>query len=182
MYSLILVIFSIVLLATLTLAAINYAPVGVTVTERIASGTVSALEELDEGWNAYRLQNQTMSWTCETYTGSTGEEFEECEREINDPGYLPQGNWEDDLSPEYVFLPPAPGEGTWSYSNPDDSNVYFCLSADYGEYERKGLERASQRFSDQSFVVSDSCGASSDMVFNEGYEGTVALTYWLRQS
>lgn len=181
MHSLILTVLSIVLMATVTVAAVSYLPSGEEFTQETELLVTDGLEELEASWNRYRKANETYTWVCETYTGETGETFEECWRELDDPGYLDDDGWKSTLFPEYGFLPPTPISSSWRYKVTDTGEIYFCLEGNIAQPEREGIKRASRMFPDNAFILNDTCGAKSDTTFSEDYTGNVALTYWLVQ-
>lgn len=181
MHSLILAVLSIVLMAGITVASISYIPTGEPVKQQVAERTTSGFEALEAAWQTYAQENQTHTWACETHTGpATNEVFEDCERVVDDPGYLAETDWPDALIPDYTFEPNTPAQGVWSYSNDESGNVYFCLSDNFDALEREGIERAERNFSSQAFVISSACGDTSDQVFAESYSGSVAVTLWIR--
>jgi hypothetical protein len=182
MHSLILTTISIVLLATLTVASINYIPATAFVQEEANELVRGGFEDLETAWRAYQSDNRTYTWQCDTHTGSTGETFEDCERVIDNEGILPETGWESVLEPDYGFIPTPFQGGSWTYSNTGDTDVYFCLSGDYLEPERRGIERAGRYFPDQAFFMANGCGATTNYDFPADHSGSVYITYWLKRS
>lgn len=180
MHSLLLTLMSIILIGSITVATVNYLPVGGEVSAREEARTETAILEIQESWESYRLDNQTRTWECETHT-ENGETFEDCERVVDDPGYLPESNWENALFPAHGFRPVTPADGVWSYSNSADTDIYFCITDYFGQFERRGILRAKAMFSDDRFYLADSCGATTNTSFADDHQGSVSITYWMRR-
>ena len=182
MFSLILTVISISLVASLTFATITYLPGDEPIKQQVAERTTDGFQALERAWHSYQQENRSYSWTCETYTGpSTGEVFEDCERTINSSGVLPESNWQSELFPAHGFEPQPPATGAWSYTNDGSGNIYFCLADNFDPSERAGIARAERAFSSARFVVADVCGAVTDQDLGTSYAGSVAVTYWIER-
>lgn len=81
------------------------------------------------------------------------------------------------LTPEYVFLPPAPGETAWSYGGAGTGR-YFCLSGDFGPASLRAVLSLERAFSPQAYFINATCGATADAKpANDaaGFDGAVTL-------
>ena len=157
MFSLIITVSSIALLAVLLMAGMNYVNTDM-ITEMETTGKVrTGFIKLSTAFLNYRQLNQSA---------------------------LIETNWTTVLTPQYGFMPNAIANTSWSYEN-DSSGQNFCLVGSVTESQYKGIEDVKSTFSSQAYFVSSTCGVTEN--FSEGsqpsipttFPATVAATYWL---
>lgn len=182
MHSLILTVLSIALLGSVTFATLQYLPADLEIAQDIEQEVKEGFSSLEASWEGYRRANQTFKWNCETTTGSTGETFEDCNRVVDNPGYLPSASWEASLFTQYGFKPATPNNGTWSYSNNGAGDIYFCLSGSFTGPTIKGLNRVNDDLPPNQFIINSSCGIKSDANIADDHSGPVAVTFWIKQA
>lgn len=66
-----------------------------------------------------------------------------------------------DITPSYVFLPPAPQGTAWSYGVDSTGTRYFCLSGTFTAVQMQALDMLRRDFSPQAYFVSAACGVAS---------------------
>lgn len=180
MYMLMTTVLSLAITAMTALIGINYVNPLLPVEKESQSKLENGLRALQEGWNAYRIHNQTFVWVCDTYT-SEGNTYEDCQKELDDPGYLSVTGWKDQLAPLYLFIPQPLAGTTWSYQL-NEQGAYFCLSGKLSKPQLVGAFRASKAFPIDSFFISDACGALAGHTRDSARPGNLSITYWLRRS
>lgn len=65
------------------------------------------------------------------------------------------------LTPEYVFLPPSPGDSSWTYGNGVNGN-YFCLSGNFRPSTVRAILDLERAFSPQAYFINTNCGVTAD--------------------
>ena len=180
MFSLIMVVISIALVAATAVASINYIPAGVMVQQEVRGQVEEGFRALEQGWHEYRRDNQTHRWECEVFTTEENT-YEHCERVLDDPGHLPAEDWRDALMPEYLFAPATPGETDWGYDKGEEG-AYFCLEGEVTATQLRGIQSAARSFSEQAFFVGDTCGIKENLQLDGSEPGTVRVTYWMYSS
>lgn len=181
MHALITTVLSLALTAMTALIGINYVNPLLPVEKQSQGLLETGLKALQDGWDAYRIHNQTFSWVCDTFT-TEGNTYEDCQKELDDPGYLPVQGWSALLSPLYIFIPQPLAGTSWTY-NQNAQGSYFCLSGKLSKPQLVGAFRARQSFPVDSFFIADACGALSGYERNQVAQGgDYAITYWLRRA
>lgn len=182
MVQLILTVISIALVGSMALVSMNYIPASLGIERQVESRIKSGLGDLQSGWKAYQDDHRTHQWVCDTYTGPEGGTYDDCWREVDDPGTLDPAGWENELTPAYAYLPHTPGDTAWSYGGGTANGWWFCLSGTVNEMTYDGLERAARHFPGQAVYFGDSCGATSDVAAPESFSAQIYLTFWVDQA
>lgn len=180
MFQLIITVISIALSGLMALTTLNYLNPAMTAKRQVEASVVEAIHSLQGSWDQYRQDNQLYDWQCDTYTTAQGS-YEDCERVLSDPGYLPVTGWSSTLFPAYGFLPHAPGDLQWSYgTNPN--GWYFCLEGAPNTIQLHGIYRAIDDFAINRLTVSQTCGAVDGMSLDTVDFNSVKATYWIKRT
>ncbi len=101
-----------------------------------------------------------------------------CYAQAEAGAYPAVASWQSALAPNYVFLPTPPsgmslsyGSGAYSATVTDE---WFCISNPATPAEQAALNETATRFSTQQAVLSSACGAAP-----LGASSGTALTLWL---
>ncbi|WP_019583804.1 hypothetical protein [Thioalkalivibrio sp. ALE16] len=160
MINLILVVMALLLGAIALTAAIKYIPVDSEIRASTVDAVVAQIDVLEKGVNGY-LNEVRNPATGSVDLGPTRDTLM------------------DDLSPEYVFAPRAPGNGEWTagvgaYLGRDA--IWVCLNppkSGWAGSVQAGINDAVQRaLPDKATIQADTCGADTNVA-----EGAY-LTYW----
>lgn len=97
------------------------------------------------------------------------------------------GGFEAAFRPVLGLLPNAPRDFSWSYHvHPMDGTTweglnYVCLtsSEDASEGAWMGFKRAGALFSSEQYVLSDSCGDTTNSALPSSYPAPLALTFYV---
>ena len=180
MFQLILTIMSIVLIGATVMATITYTNPGLVIEKESQIRVESGFNALHQGWSRYSEANQVIEWNCETHTTGLGV-YEDCNRQITNPGFLPALDWQDALVPDYTFLPRPLRDMAWSYGE-NTSGWFFCMSGPIAEPLFKGVLRAQRNMPIDSVIISDVCGSTDNIeppLLN--LDAPIAITYWVQR-
>lgn len=177
MFQIILTVISIALVAVTATATLTYVNPTLPVQKQAESRLLTGFESLHQAWDAYSEDNRTYTWVCDTFSTTEGT-YEECEREIDDPGYLPVSGWDTTLVPSYLFLPSPPAGMNWSYGT-NAEGYYFCAEGSANEHQLRGFERAEIKIPINQMILSDTCGDTTRLSDESLPLSNLKITYWL---
>jgi len=179
-YQLIITVMSIALASSAVMIQTKY-------TNPLMPAQQAAQHTIEEGfrslgtaWDAYRAENQTYGWTCDTHTTAQGT-YESCRQVLSDPGFLPVAGWSTALVPRYGFMPRPPQGMNWSYGK-NDTGWYFCAEGRASDPQLKGFSRAQNSFPINSFVMSDTCGVTVGLPRDQLDLNNLKVTYWIKMN
>lgn len=179
MLNLLLTVMSIALIGMTTLISVNYINPALTMQKMEQMKLEKGFNSLQSSWDNYHEANKVSSWVCDTYTTTEGT-YEDCQKEVIDPAYLPVSGWASNLTPSYGFLPPAIDGTAWAYgTNPD--GWYFCAEGNITENQLKGVFRAQNSFGENQLLVSNTCGVTTGDTFETAPISDVKITYWVKR-
>lgn len=97
---------------------------------------------------------------------------------------LADGGFQSIFQPILKLTPAAPGNFRWKYGlNEANGLNWVCLenveSGGASEGAWRGVSRARSVYSEQQFVVSDSCGAVTNVALPTSYPTSLAVTFYL---
>lgn len=84
-----------------------------------------------------------------------------------------------DITPAYVFRPPAPGPTHWSFGAGPSGGRYFCLSGTFSAVGVRAIRSLRVVFSPQAYFINTTCGATTDALPATGSAFTGAVTLWV---
>lgn len=182
MFNLVITVMSIALAAGAVLITTSYLDPTIPIQKQSQNRVEKGFETLGLAWHEYRKANEVRSWACDTYTSpGTGDTYEDCQKVVSDPGYLPVSGWSSSLVPDYTLLPQPPKGISWSYGSSSDG-WYFCAEGSMNAAQLKGAYRAETAFPVDSYFISSTCGS----VFGELQENVdasnIKITYWVKRN
>lgn len=152
MFSLFLVVMSIMLVGALALVSIKYIPFGFKERDQIVDQLSAALPKLE---NAYDVVTRANSGTPPTTTAAA------------------DGGFADNFLPVLRFTPALPptmsiSYGLYSGADPKYTGLnYFCIkgSAEYlsNDFALKGIAKTKNVFSPDQYFISETCGVPSNI-------------------
>lgn len=163
MISLTLVFITILVLAALSVAALNYTPWWAPRAQLAHEVAADGLMRLDRAYTLAASQSSS-----ETGPAPTSD---------------PDGGLRATLQPYYGFLPAAPRGMQWAYglqsqAGPFQGMHYFCLyGAAVGEGEVLGVQRLSDTLGTMQAQLGSSCGTAGPAP--NAYPAALALTYYV---
>lgn len=83
------------------------------------------------------------------------------------------------LTPQYVFIPPAPNGTQWTFTAVDAASGYVCFSGTLTPPQLTALNRLKQDFSPQAYFIASACGATADQGLASGGSVQAAATLWV---
>lgn len=170
----------IVLVGATSLATINYLNPSIAIEKQSETRLVKGFDSLQTAWDAYRLENQTHEWMCDTYTTANGT-YEDCYKILADPGHLPVSGWSQTLTPEFTFMPVPPRNMLWSYGS-SGADLYFCVQGSVNAPQIRGLHRGLGHFMGEQAFIGNSCGVTASTPDNMLEADNVGITYWVKRN
>ncbi len=153
MFSLILAVIAIALIAAVATAGLSYIEQDMGSAHETRSVTHTGFSLLGSAFLSYRI-----------------------DQGVN----LPVAGWEAALTPDYTFFPNTPEGVVWSYGTNGTGGYWFCLSGDAVKSSQyKGLAALREGYSAQAYFLSGACGASADGTAPATFPAAAAATYWI---
>jgi len=154
MFSLILTVVSISLLAAFMLISVSYVNPAAAITSEMKASLSKGLYQLEVGYEDYVTVN------------------------ASEPSNLGQ------LTPDYAFTPATVFRGSnaaWTLSPGSTSGRYVCLSGTLNKLHVAAAVKSQAMHSSQAFFINTSCGDTSNAipVLAGSQTQAVAVTYWL---
>lgn len=144
------VVMSMILMVSLTFSGIQYLDPDGPLRVTLKADIKNGFDDLEEAYDTYVLT-----------TGSK-------------PDTL---TWDTDLTPRFVFMPPTPGETSWSYGS-NGVGEWFCLSGTFNETLFEAAGMAGRHYSEQAYFISEACGSRANIT-PSAFPADVAVTFWV---
>lgn len=149
MFQLVCALIAIALTATTMLVAVTYLSPAAVQAENMADGLERGLRALKSGYQSYVNANPAMPDSMS------------------------------DITPEYVFIPPAPPSTQWLVGAGATGGRYFCWSGDFTAIGVRAIRHLRNRFSPQAYFINTNCGATTDALPAPGQTFSGAVTLWV---
>lgn len=180
MFQLIMTVMSIALAAGTALITLSYLDPTIPLQKQAQQRVEEGFSELHSAWDRYRDANEVYQWVCDTHSTAEGT-YEDCQKELSDPGYLEVLDWQSELIPAYTFMPRAPEGMSFIYQQ-GPSGWYFCAEGQVNEAQAKGIYRAEKNFPVDSYFVSSTCGGTSSTPLENLDLSAVKVTYYVKRT
>ncbi len=156
MIGLLLTLMSIFLLSAMVMVTINYVPANQGSILLAQNLIQTGLTGLQTGYNNYVAATGSVPTTS---------------------------NWANVLTPQYVFLPAAPLNMSWSYTSGatygSTTGNYFCLSGNMTQAQYQAAVNDMGDFSSQAYFLNTACGSTANGTTPTSWPASAALTFWV---